>query len=116
MRAMRNFCSTLLLFSALTGSALAESWTGKASYYNYARGHTASGKHFGAQTAAHKYLSFGTHLKVTNLRNGKATTVIIADRGPFTVGRVIDVSAAAAETLAFKENGTALVKIETVAR
>ena len=115
MRAMRNFCSTLRLFLRSYGKRLGR-WTGKASYYNYAEGHTASGKHFGAQSAAHKYLPFGTHLKVTNLRNGKATTVIIADRGPFTVGRVIDVSAAAAETFAFKENGTALVKIETVGR
>jgi rare lipoprotein A len=51
---------------------------------------------------------------VTNLRNGKATVVIVADRGPFTGGRLIDVSVSAAETLAFRQNGTALVKIETI--
>jgi rare lipoprotein A len=111
---MRTMCSALLVFCTLCGSAPAGSWTGKASYYNYFRARTASGAYFGSQTAAHKFLPFGTKLRVTNLRNGKATVVIVADRGPYTGGRLIDVSASAAETLAFKQSGTALVRIETV--
>jgi rare lipoprotein A len=114
MRALQNLWTAVFLFSALSGSALAGSWTGKASYYNYARGHTASGKHFGTLTAAHKSLPFGTRLKVTNLRNGKTTTVIVADRGPFSGGRLLDVSAVAAETLDFKQHGSAMVRIETL--
>ncbi len=47
-------------------------------------------------TAAHRSLSFGTKVKVTNKRNGKTVVVRINDRGPFTRGRVIDLSKAAA--------------------
>jgi peptidoglycan lytic transglycosylase len=112
---MRRTCTWIVVCYALCSSASAGSWTGRASYYNYFKGHTASGTHFGAQTAAHKFLPYGTKLKVTNLRNGKATIVIVADRGPGR-GRVIDVSAAAAESLAFKHQGTAFVKVETLSQ
>jgi rare lipoprotein A len=36
---------------------------------------------------------------VVNLRNGRAVTVTITDRGPFTKGRVIDLSRAAARAI-----------------
>jgi rare lipoprotein A len=52
-------------------------------------------------TAAHRSLPFGTKVKVTNQRNGKAVVVRINDRGPFIKGRVIDLSKAAARTLGF---------------
>ena len=81
--------------------------------YNYHRGHTASGMHAGTRTAAHRFLPFGTHLRVTNLRNRKSTVVVVVDRGPFTRGRVVDVSASTAEALDFKQNGVALVRVET---
>jgi rare lipoprotein A len=54
-----------------------------------------------AMTAAHRSLPFGTKLKVTNKRNGKAVIVRINDRGPFIKGRVIDLSKAAARQLGF---------------
>ena len=54
-----------------------------------------------ALTAAHRSLPFGTKVKVTNKRNGKAVVVRINDRGPFIKGRVIDVSKAAASQLGF---------------
>src|SRR5262245_850553 len=82
---------------------------GVASYYG--RGHaglrTASGQRFNAMamTAAHRNLPFGTHVKVTNLRNGRAVVVEIADRGPFTRGRIIDVSYGAARALDFVRSG-----------
>ena len=39
-------------------------------------------------------LAFGTHVRVTNRRNGHSVTVRINDRGPFVRGRVIDVTPA----------------------
>ena len=45
-----------------------------------------------ALTAAHKSLPFGTKVEVTNLANKKSVVVKINDRGPFTPGRVIDLS------------------------
>ena len=58
---------------------------------------TANGERYNmyALTAAHKTLPFGTEVKVTNMKNGKAVVVRINDRGPYTKGRIIDLSKAA---------------------
>ncbi len=52
-------------------------------------------------TCAHRTLPFGTHLHVTNRRNGKSCVVVVNDRGPFTPNVVLDVSRAAAQELGF---------------
>src|SRR5215813_1197003 len=52
-------------------------------------------------TAAHKSLSFGSRVKVTNKKNGHAVTVTITDRGPYVKGRCIDLSKAGARALGF---------------
>ncbi len=59
---------------------------------------TASGEVFDmyGMTAAHRKLPFGTIVLVTNEENGKSVVVRINDRGPFTSGRVIDLSYGAA--------------------
>lgn len=68
---------------------------------------TASGELFdmGEFTAAHKTLPFGTRVLVQNPRTGKEVVVRINDRGPFTPGRVIDLSKAAAAVLGIKARG-----------
>ena len=43
-------------------------------------------------TAAHPWLPFGTRVTVTDLATGRSVTVVIDDRGPFSPGRVIDLS------------------------
>jgi rare lipoprotein A (peptidoglycan hydrolase) len=48
-------------------------------------------------TAASLVLPFGTLLKVTY--NSRAAVVVITDRGPYVTGRVLDLSAAAAQAL-----------------
>ena len=60
---------------------------------------TASGERFNqnAMTAAHKTLKFGTLVRVTY--KGRSVTVRINDRGPFTKGRTIDLSKAAARAI-----------------
>ena len=62
---------------------------------------TASGERFNthALTAAHRSLPFGSRVKVTNTRTGRSVVVRINDRGPFTGGRVIDLSQAAARAV-----------------
>lgn len=100
--------------SVLTANAgQAREWVGKASYYDL-KGRTASGARVGAFTAAHRTLPMGSRVRVTNLRNHRSVVVTVNDRGPFTHGRVIDVSASAAESLGFKSAGVAPVKVETV--
>src|SRR5262245_35023046 len=51
--------------------------------------------------AAHATLPFGTHVRVTNVTNGRSVVVTIVDRGPYRRGRVIDVSRRAARDLGF---------------
>jgi len=106
---------TLILIAALAFSvpAHAESWTGRASYYGL-KGRTASGKKVGDFTAAHRTLPFGSKARVTNLKNNRSVVVIINDRGPFTGGRVIDVSSAAADALRFRSAGIAKVRVEAL--
>ena len=111
---MRAAVYCLVVAWPLIGPAAAESWTGKASYYDY-KGRTASGQKAGALTAAHRTLPFGTHLRVTNLRNRKSTLVIVSDRGPFIRSRIVDVSRTAAIALGFHDKGVAEVRIETIA-
>jgi rare lipoprotein A len=94
----------------IPSSAMAES--GIASVYAYSGSKTASGERINPAglTAAHRTLAFGTHVRVTNRRNGHSVTVRINDRGPFVRGRVIDVTPAAARSLGF--SGLAPVKLE----
>ena len=75
---------------------------------------TASGETFDMNglTAAHRTLAFGTEVRVTNLKNGRAVILTINDRGPFTDGRLIDVSRRAAEELDFLGDDLAPVRVE----
>jgi rare lipoprotein A len=68
-----------------------------------------------ALTAAHKYLSFGTLLKITNPKNGKSVIVRINDRGPYIEGRELDLSKGAAIELGILAKGVARVKIQEIA-
>jgi uncharacterized protein YabE (DUF348 family) len=62
--------------------------------------------------AAHRYLPFGTVVRVTNLSNGRHVTVTIRDRGPYVDGRVIDLSDTAFNQLSPTSSGVLNVKIE----
>jgi len=92
--------------------------SGTASYYaNKFHGRrTANGESFdnGAMTAAHRTLPFGSIVRVTNPANGRSVVVRINDRGPFTRGRMIDVSRAAAEELGLITRGHATVDLELI--
>jgi rare lipoprotein A len=65
--------------------------------------------------AAHRHLPFGTRAEVTNLRNGKRTEVVISDRGPFTPGRIIDLSPRSARELGMN-GGVAPVEVRPLPR
>jgi rare lipoprotein A len=88
---------------------------GVASYYAPAfhGRRTANGERFDTQalTAAHNTLPFGTIVRVVNVANGRSVEVRVNDRGPFVGGRVIDVSARAAEALGMVDAGIADVRI-----
>jgi rare lipoprotein A len=92
-------------------------FTGRAAYYDpdY-KGKTASGQHYDKEkfTAAHKTLPFGTRLRVTDRRTGRSVVVVVNDRGPFTPGRVLDLSLAAARSLNMIRRGVIPVHAEHV--
>ena len=95
---------------------------GMASWYGYETlrqkgGHmTANGEAFDPQglSAAHKYLPLPSHVRVTNLENRRSIIVRVNDRGPFVKGRIIDLSAGAAQRLGFYKGGTARVFVEAI--
>lgn len=113
------FGFALAVFSAAVGlqsdEATAASQCGKASWYKMGT-HTASGERMnaGALAAAHRTLPFGTQVRVDNLANGRSVVVRINDRGPFSGGRIIDVTRGAAERLGMIRAGVARVKITVV--
>ena len=90
--------------------------TGTASYYGKEFNHhqTASGKKFNKRrlTAAHKTISFGTKVIVTNLSNHERVKVRITDRGPFVKGRIIDLSEKAAKRIHMITQGIGQVELK----
>jgi len=90
------------------------SWYGRAFHGRK----TANGEIYdmGELTAAHPTLPLPSYVRVTNVANNRSVVVRVNDRGPFKKGRIIDVSATAAEMLDFKRAGTAKVKVEYVGR
>jgi rare lipoprotein A len=62
-------------------------------------------------TAAHRSAPFGSRIRVTNLANGRDVIVRVNDRGPWTKGRIIDVSHAAARQIGMHQSGTARVRL-----
>jgi rare lipoprotein A len=91
---------------------------GTASYYGaeLAGNRTSSGERFDprAFTCAHRSLPLGSKVKVTNLSNGRSVIVRVNDRGPFTRGRILDMSLAAAREIAMVGPGHARVRLELV--
>jgi rare lipoprotein A len=77
---------------------------------------TSSGERFDPKrlTMAHPTLPFGTRVRVTNLRNNRSVVVRVNDRGPFTGGRVADVSLAAASLLGMVRAGIVRARLEVL--
>ena len=95
--------------------ALAE--TGLASWYGkkFHGRRTASGEAYNmyAMTAAHKTLPIPSYARVRNPANGKEVIVRVNDRGPFSPGRIIDLSYTAALKLGVL-NGVTPVEITRI--
>ena len=103
-----------ILFVGLASSATAaqqrQEESGIAAIHSGKTGKTTSGEPFNPESmAAHRSLPFETMVRVTNTQNGRSIVVRINDRGPFTRGRVIDVTPAAARALGI--SGLAPVKL-----
>jgi len=75
--------------------------SGQATWYAYTPG-----------TCAHKTLPKGTVLTVTNLATGASTTCVVADRGPYAAGRIVDLTPSVFSKLAPLSSGVIDVRIE----
>lgn len=99
-----------------------KSQEGWATFYTRRRAgrRTASGERYDPRqlVAAHPTLPFGTIVRVTRLETGKSVTVRVIDRGPAKPqrrrGDIIDLSRAAAESLAFVREGRTRVRLDVV--
>ena len=94
--------------------------SGMASWYGpgFDGNYSASGEIFNANdlTAAHPSLPFGTLVRVVNMDNGQSVVVRINDRGPYAEGRIIDMSAGAANMIGLVASGVAPVRLEVLSR
>jgi rare lipoprotein A len=110
------FALALTLFASVGRAACPSTTTTRASYYGpgFHGRRTASGRIFnqGALTAAHRSWSFGTKVRVTNLRNGRNVVVTITDRGPFVRGRGMDLSVGAARAIGATGAGVVPVRLD----
>lgn len=104
--------------STVTATSYSVVLRGRASWYG--REHqgmrTSSGERFNRFkfTCAHKTLPFGTRLRVTNTKTGKAVVVRVSDRGPFRHQRIIDLAEVAARPLGIISQGAADVVAQIV--
>lgn len=93
--------------------------TGLAAWYGEeASGNrTAIGETFdpNALTAAHPTLPLPSYVRVTNIANGRQIVVRVNDRGPYTPGRIIDLSRAAGDRLNISNNSKVRVDYIQVA-
>jgi rare lipoprotein A len=89
---------------------------GKASFYAYKKGKTASGAPYDRDklTAASRVLPLGTKLRVTDLKTKKSVDVTVTDRGPAAKGRILDLSLGAAHALGIGDRGVIDVRAEII--
>lgn len=124
---------TLIMVLALASTALHASPSplattqpsfafGQASWYGYEwttgkRGVMANGARFNptAWSAASYDYPLGSILEVTNQANGKKIAVMVLDRGPaHRLGRLLDLSEAAAMALDYHQAGIATVAVRVL--
>jgi rare lipoprotein A len=67
-------------------------------------------------SAAHPTMPLPSFARVTNLDNGRSIIVRVNNRGPYTRGRVVDVSIGTARALKFYSRGLAQVRVEYIGR
>lgn len=108
----------LSLAQAQSAPRQQQSQEGEASYYGreFNGRPMANGERFNPQSdsAAHRNLPLGTTARVTNLQNGRSSTVRVEDRGPYARNRVIDVSPRTADELGMKQAGRAPVRVTPI--
>lgn len=99
---------------------IGKTFKGKASYYHkkFSGRKTASGERLDNKdfTCAHKYYPFGTMIEVENPVTKKWVIVRVNDRGPFSKGRVLDLSYEAAKMIGMLSKGIMAINAKVVGK
>ncbi|MDR6758196.1 rare lipoprotein A [Mycoplana sp. BE70] len=90
------------------------SWYGSAFHGRYTANGEVYDKHH--LSAAHPTFPLPSYARVTNLENGSSVIVRVNDRGPYSEGRIVDLSSKTAEMLDVKGKGTAKVRVQYVGK
>ena len=120
VRLFSTFLFAVATLGLATPQAQAASGCTSASHYgvgdSYHGRTTASGETYNAygNSVAHRWLPFGTRLKVTNQSNGRSVIVRVNDRGPYVGGRDLDLSYGAFSSIASPSQGHVRVCYTTV--
>ncbi len=98
-------------------SAFNETWVSW--YGEETQGLMASGEVFNPEnetTCAHRWLPFGTRIRLTYLKTGKSIEIVIRDRGPYAdiEKRHFDLSEAAAKKLGIIDVGVAKCQVKVL--
>ena len=115
VRLFSTFLFAVATLGLATPQAQAASGCTSASHYGVGDGYhgrtTANGETYNAygNSVAHRWLPFGTRLKVTNQSNGRSVIVRVNDRGPYVGGRDLDLSYGAFSSIASPSQGIARV-------
>lgn len=111
VRLFSTFLFAVVTLGFATPEAKASSGCTSASHYgvgdSYHGKTTANGETYNAygNSVAHRWLPFGTRLKVTNQSNGRSVIVRVNDRGPYVGGRDLDLSYGAFSSIASPSQG-----------
>jgi rare lipoprotein A len=108
MRSIAMAGLIVLATPAFAVSTVTATWYGN----ELAGNRTANGEIFNPNglTAAHRTLPFGTCLLVGNPKTGKSVKVRVNDRGPFTRGVSLDLSAGAARSIGMRSTQRVTMK------
>ncbi len=108
----------IFCFTSMVSAQSVVTEEGLAAYYSsvFQGKKTASGERYDKDklTGAHKTLTFGTKVKVTDLKNNKSVIIVINDRGPYSKNRIIDLSYAAAQEIDLIKAGISPVRLEVI--
>jgi len=116
----KSIFSSIVVSALFAAAASAKPVCGNASHYGIGDSYhgriAADGSRFNAYglTTAHRWMPFGSKLRVTNPSNGKSVVVRVVDRGPFIPGRVLDLSYGAFKAIASPRQGVVRVCFEQI--
>jgi rare lipoprotein A len=99
---MKRLNAALIFGLIFSGLCFAQTQTGNASYNGSKNG----------VTIAHSSMSFGTRVKVTNLRNNREVIATVDGRIPVSDPRIADISAEAGDAIGMSRSGYTEVRLE----